>query len=299
MRGVFLMLDLIAFGEILWDVIDGEAHIGGAPFNLAAHAVRCGLSAGTVSCVGDDELGRAALAEMDRLGVDRRWTKTDACHPTGTVTVRLADGQPSYTIHNDVAWDFIRLSEEALQSLAAERPRAFCFGTLAQRNKASRDMLFRLLDRVAFAEVFYDVNLRQTFWSGALIVAGLSHATLVKVNDAEARVLGALLFDGACEPETFARAVLHRYRARAVLVTLGADGCLICERDRNTVRVPGVKIDVADAVGAGDAFSAAFLSAWLAEATATEAAVAGNRRGAWVASQRGAVPEEKQTDLPA
>lgn len=39
------MLDVVAFGEILWDVIDGTAHIGGAPFNVAAHAVRCGLSA--------------------------------------------------------------------------------------------------------------------------------------------------------------------------------------------------------------------------------------------------------------
>lgn len=40
----------------------------------------------------------------------------------------------------------------------------------------------------------------------------------------------------------------------------------------------------------GDAFSAAFLAAWLDGAGAAEAAAAGNERGAWVASQHGAVP---------
>ena len=286
------MLDLVAFGEVLWDVIDGEAHIGGAPFNLAAHAVRCGLKAAAVSRVGDDALGRAALQEMARLRVDGRWTAVDGEHPTGTVTVTLKAGQPSYTIHEQVAWDFIQPSEEALLALAAERPKAFCFGSLAQRNAVSRQTLFRLLDRFTGATVFYDVNLRQSYWSGPLVEAGLARATLVKVNDEEARVLGSLLFNGACEPEAFARAVLVRHPVKAVLVTLGADGCLVCERDREPVRCPGVQVDVVDAVGAGDAFSAAFLAAWLKGATSAEAAAAGNARGAWVASQRGAVPEE-------
>ena len=289
------MLDLVTFGEILWDVIDGEAHIGGAPFNLAAHAVRCGLRAAVVSCVGDDDLGRNALAEMDRLGVDRQWTAVDRVHPTGTVTVRLKRGQPSYTIHEGVAWDFIHPSEEALQLLAAERPHAFCFGTLSQRNEVSRNTLFRLLDLFAFSEVFYDVNLRQAFWTGAAVEAGLARATLVKVNDDEARLLGGLLFEGACAPEAFSQAVLDRYPARAVIVTLGADGCLVRERDKGAVRCPGIKVALVDAVGAGDAFSAAFLAAWIKGATAAEAALAGNRRGAWVASCRGAIPEEEKT----
>jgi fructokinase len=290
------MLDVVAFGEILWDEIDDESHIGGAPFNLAAHAVRCGVRAAVVSRVGRDALGRAALAEMDRLGVDRRWTTVDESHPTGTVTVKLnRSGQPSYTIHKGAAWDSIQITESMLQSLTAERPGVFCFGTLAQRCAASRDALFRLLDRFAFTEIFYDVNLRQKFWSGEAVEAGLARATLVKVNDDEARVLGGLLFDGACAPEAFARAVLDRFPVHAVIVTLGADGCLVCERNRDSIRVPGIKVDVVDTVGAGDAFSAAFLAAWLTDATAAEAAAAGNRRGAWVASHRGAVPEAERS----
>lgn len=288
------MLDVVTFGEVLWDVIDGEAHIGGAPFNLAAHTVRCGLRAAAVSCVGDDALGLAALDEMGRLGVDRRWTTVDAGHPTGTVTVKLSrGGQPTYTIHENVAWDYIQVPEPALEAMTAERPRVFCFGTLAQRNAVSRDTLSRLLDRFAFTELFFDVNLRQTFWSAETVEAGLARASLVKVNDEEARVLGGLLFEGAGSPEAFAQAVLRRHPVRAVVVTLGADGCLVCERDRDeVVRCPGVRVEVVDAVGAGDAFSAAFLAAWLKGGTAFEAAQAGNRRGAWVASQPGAIPDE-------
>ena len=287
------MLDLVAFGEVLWDMIDGRAHIGGAPFNLAAHAVRCGLRAAVVSCVGNDELGCEVLKEMDRLEVDRRWAVIDEAHPTGTVTVALQDGQPSYVIRENVAWDFIQPSESAFLALAAERPRAFCFGSLAKRNAVSRKTLFRLLDMFKGATVFYDVNLRQAYWSGPLVESGLARATLVKVNDDEARVLGDLLFGGACVPEAFARAVLARHPVRAVIVTLGAEGCLVCERGKDTVRCSGIKVDVVDAIGAGDAFSAAFLTVWLKGATAAEAALAGNRRGAWVAARRGAVPEKE------
>jgi len=286
------MLDLVAFGEVLWDVIDGEAHIGGAPFNLAAHAQRCGLRAAVISCVGNDELGRAAQAETERLEVDRRWLAVDADHPTGTVTVDLTNGQPSYTIHEDVAWDFIQPSNAELQRLAAECPRAFCFGTLAQRSAESQRTLGRLLKLFKDAVIFYDVNLRQTFWSGPVVDAGLASATLVKVNDDEARVLGELLFNGACSPEAFGLAVLKRHPVQAVIVTLGADGCLVCERDKAAVQYPGTKVEVVDAVGAGDAFSAAFLAAWVKGKSSAVAAQAGNRRGAQVASQRGAVPDE-------
>jgi len=284
--------DLVTFGEVLWDVINGEAHIGGAPLNLAAHAVRCGLRAAVVSSVGDDALGKGALKEMQRLNVEHQWTVVNPARQTGTVTVTLNDGQPSYTIHEGVAWDFINLETGAFQALVSERPRAFCFGTLAQRCDVSRQTLRHLLVAFKDAVIFYDVNLRQNFWSGPLVEAGLARATLVKVNDDEAKVLGKLLFDGACEPETFARAVLSRHPVRAVIVTMGADGCLVCERDKDLVRCPGIKVEVVDAVGAGDAFSAAFLVAWLGGASAMMAAEAGNRRGAWVASHRGAVPEE-------
>ena len=127
------MIDVLAFGEVLWDVIDGVPHIGGAPFNLAAHASKCGLGAAIVSAVGRDELGRRAVAEAGRLGVATDFIEEHPTLPTGTVNVTLgAHGIPSYEIVRPVAWDEIGFSTSA-----AVKPRAFCFGTLAQRSPVS------------------------------------------------------------------------------------------------------------------------------------------------------------------
>ncbi|HQL52157.1 MAG TPA: PfkB family carbohydrate kinase [Kiritimatiellia bacterium] len=285
------MIDVVAFGEILWDMIDGKAYIGGAPFNFAAHAVQCGFSAATVSCVGDDALGHAARNEMMRHNVDRRWTDTDPAHATGTVTVALQNGQPTYTIHECVAWDYITLNNPSMIALRNEYPRALYFGTLAQRSLISRGTLATLLDTLRNALVFYDVNLRQDYWSVPLVEQGLAHAAIIKVNAEEARTLGRLLFNGACEPASFSEAVFRCYPAiRIVVVTLGADGCVVSERAVETAFCPCAQVDVVDTVGAGDAFSAAFLAALLRGETAREAAEAGNDRGTWVASRHGAVP---------
>ena len=287
------MLDVLTYGEVLWDMIEGKAHIGGAPFNLAAHAVKCGLRAATVSSVGDDDLGRAALGEMDRLSVERRWTLIDREHPTGTVTVSLTGGQPSYVIHEGVAWDFIRLSRDALLELVAARPRAICFGSLAQRGEVSRETFRMVVRALPEAIRFYDVNLRQKFWDRDTFASGLEIATLVKVNDEEARTLGQLLFGCRSKPGGFCHAALSAFPGiLAVVVTCGGNGCTVCQRGSDPVECPGIPVQVADAVGAGDAFSAAFLAEWLKGEGAVTAAQAGNRRGAWVASRFGAVPDE-------
>ena len=116
------MIDVLAFGEVLWDVIDGVPHIGGAPFNLAAHAAKCGLSASIVSAVGRDDLGRRALEEARRLGVATDFIEEHPTRPTGTVNVTLgAHGIPSYEIVKPVAWDEIGFSTSA-----DINPRAFC-----------------------------------------------------------------------------------------------------------------------------------------------------------------------------
>ena len=63
------MTEVVAFGEVLWDIIEGVPHVGGAPFSFAAHVVKCGLSASIVSSVGEDDLGRRAREAVRKLGV--------------------------------------------------------------------------------------------------------------------------------------------------------------------------------------------------------------------------------------
>jgi len=280
----------LAFGEILYDIIDGDEYLGGAPLNLAAHLSQCGMETAYVSRVGDDERGRLALGEMLGLGIRNDFMQIDPNHPTGTVDVRLsANGQPGYTINEDVAYDHIESKENA-SAIIAYAPRVVCFGTLVQRSDRSRKSLYSMLDRLPGIEMLYDVNLRQSFYDRAWIERSLWYATLVKLNDEEVRVLGNLLFGKELALETFAERLAVQWELKAVLLTLGADGCHVFAEGSHT-RCGGKKIEVADTVGSGDAFSAGFLLDYLQGKTAAEAAKTGNALGAYVASMRGAIPK--------
>lgn len=273
--------DVVAFGEILWDVIEGVPHLGGAPFNFAAHCALCGLKAAIVSSVGDDELGWKACEMARGYGVDVSGVAVHPKSPTGTVLVTLKNGIPSYDIRTGVAWDEISVTDGFL---AQPSPRAVYFGTLVQRAPVSAVALRRVLDAWSEAEVFFDVNLRQSYWSKALVEEGLGRTTVLKLNDAEQATLGI-------EP---AKAFAANPRLKVVIVTKGADGCEVFLRDGTSFSSPAEPAgSVVDTVGAGDAFSAAFLSAYLRGATPRDAAHAGNVRGGFVASRAGAIPMEK------
>lgn len=272
------MKDVIAFGEVLWDVIEGVPNIGGAPFNFAAHARRCGMSTALISAIGPDDLGRRAREMIRREGVD------DSCVfvselPTGTVEVKLDKGMPAYEIKKPVAWDRIVIPDEEALPVT---PRVFYHGTLAARDEVSYKTLESLLTRYAQSLVFYDVNLRQDFWSEDVVRHLLGGTDILKLNEDEVVQLGfsvAGLFD-------------EFPRLKMVAVTRGADGCDVSVRGSETYHSDAIPTGpVVDTVGAGDAFSAAFIAEILRGRSPREAAEAGNRRGGWVASKAGAIPD--------
>ena len=268
------MTDVVAFGEVLWDVIDGVPHIGGAPFNFAAHIARFGIKSAVISAVGDDDLGRRAISEARRLGVDVSMVGIHPTLPTGTVNVTLKKGIPSYEIVQPVAWDEIT-------GEAAEPPRTLYFGTLAQRSPVSASTLQRLLDACSSSVVFFDVNLRQRYWSQEAIDACMDKVDILKVNDEELKTLGYS-----------AEALFARYsRLRIVIETRGKKGCAVSSRAEPFFESPAVSFGPAvDTVGAGDSFSAAFVASILKGGSLREAAEAGNRLAGWVASMPGAIP---------
>lgn len=281
-------VSIFSFGEILWDIIDGEAHLGGAAFNLAAHAARLGVDAELISRVGSDDLGRRAIDGAKRLRVGATFVGIDSKYPTGTVTVTVtSDGQPEYEIGCPAAWDHIQVEE---QSIKRHQPDAICFGTLAQRNPISREALASLLQSAGQCPAFYDVNLRQTFYRKEVIEWGFNRSSVVKMNDQESRLIGRLLLGKDLNEKECALRLRDRYEIPIVLVTLGADGCLVVDHC-GSAHVPGRSVKVMDTIGAGDAFSATFLAGWLRGLSPQHAAVLANCVGAYVASQRGAVPE--------
>jgi len=285
---------VVGIGELLWDLLPSGPRLGGTVSNFAVMAGRLGSRAVCASRVGADDLGRRARADLSGLPLDTAHLQTDSLHPTGTVGVRLKDGQPQYTFEEPVAWDYLDLSDDWLRLAAGAA--AVCFGTLAQRNPHSRQTIegFLAATPVQCVRVF-DVNLRPPFYSAEVIERSLRRTTVLKMNDSEMPLMLDLLGIGGggdlTEESLLAGAsqLLARFPLDLVCVTMGGSGSLLLRKEQ-VDRHAGIPIQVVDTVGAGDAFTAALTHYYLRNAPLAVINDAGNRWGSWVASQAGAMP---------
>ncbi|MEL6847209.1 MAG: carbohydrate kinase [Bacteroidota bacterium] len=282
-------MNVISFGEILWDIIEGTPYIGGAPFNFAAHLSQCGAEVAMISRLGKDELGERALEAVKKLSVDPRYIQWDSDHPTGTVDVFLKNGQPSYTIHPEVAYDYIAFDPLQAAGLLEAEVEVFGFGTLAQRHPQSQETLARILAARSFQHVFYDVNLRKDCYNQEIIQASVPHSTVLKLNDEEVPLISDFLFGKKESMEGFARRVAEEHELAVVIITAGAQGCYIFHGGKYEL-VPGRAVTVVDTVGAGDSFSAAFMFQYVAHGDPFQAASVANQVGGFVAASRGPIP---------
>lgn len=264
-------MTIVSLGEILWDIFPDREDLGGAPFNFAYHASRLGHRVLFVSAVGDDERGRRARERAAALGVGTSMIRTVSAAETGCVDVVLdAARQPAFTLRRPAAYDLLSLTDSELGQIAAAMPEWICFGTLAFVVPSALATLHRLLDACPRAKRFYDVNLRPGNWSEELVSELLPLADAVKLNESEAAELGLLLAHA---------------RAATVCITRAERGCSI-----NQLDVPGYPVEVVDAVGAGDSFSAACLHGLSQGWPLAEVGDFSNRVGALVASRRGGTP---------
>jgi len=278
----------VGLGEVLWDLLPADRQLGGAPANFAWHAQNLGARGIVASRVGDDVLGREVLDRLRELALEMAWVTVDPVHPTGTVSVALsAAGVPCYTIHQDVAWDFIATDRRLLE--LAARADAVCFGSLAQRAPVSRAAIAGFLQatRPGCLRMF-DVNLRQSFFSREVIEASLARSNLLKLNEEElpavARLLGL-----AGDENTVLDALLRRYALRVVALTRGPHGSLLQTPSARSVHA-GIPVRVVDTVGAGDAFTAAVVMGWLLGRDLDWINAQANRVASFVCSRPGATP---------
>jgi fructokinase len=283
---------VFGIGEILWDILPDGQQMGGAPANFAYHARALGAASVIVSAVGDDEPGRAILAELGRRGLDRSGIAIMSAAPTGTVTTGLeGDGIPRYTIHEGAAWDVMPWSE-ALGDLAA-RADAVCFGTLAQRSPVSRATIGAFLDatRPDCLRVL-DLNLRQSYFSRDIVHGLLGRSTVLKLNDDELRTVAELLSLPVAETRVLA-GLLEAYPLTMIALTKGRTASRLFGREVDLSH-PGHPVETADTVGAGDAFTAALVAGMLKKKGWDEIGDRANRIAGYVCSRKGAWP-----DLPA
>jgi fructokinase len=273
---------VVGIGELLWDVLPDGKTLGGAPANFAYVSHVLGADARVVTCVGRDKDGDEALRRLQGAGLS-----TEYCHrgdfPTGSAGVQLRDGQPCFTIAENVAWDHIELDDKTLALMRAAD--AVCFGSLAQRSPVSRHAIQDCVRATSSACLrIFDGNLRQSYYSKDLLTESLRLATIAKMNDAELPIVTKLLECGSTAED-----LRTAFDLDLVCVTRGEHGCWLASRE-TTVDHPGFPTQVVDAIGAGDAFTAAMTFGLLREWKLARVAAFGNSWGAFVASRRGAMP---------
>lgn len=282
-------------GEVLWDMLPEGRKIGGAPANFAFHVAQFGFDSRVVSAVGQDEPGDEIIAELAHKRL--RTLIERVPYPTGTVQVNLSDnGIPVYDIKENVAWDHIPFTE-SLRELASHT-RAVCFGSLAQRSATSRHTISRFLETMPDGEDHYkifDVNLRQNFYSRETLLHGLTLCNILKINDEELVTVGRIFGMPEKDMQEQCRALLATYHLRILILTCGAHGSYVFTHD-HTSFIETPHVEVADTVGAGDSFTAAFTASLLSGKSVREAHQTAVRLAAFVCSQKGAMPVWPECD---
>lgn len=245
----------VIFGEVLFDHFpDQNVVLGGAPFNVAWHLQALGEAPLFISRVGDDKLGCRIQSLMQNWGMDSSGMQIDTTHPTGVVQIEIENGEPSYAIVPEQAYDYINTHELAPLTHATQGSLLY-HGSLALRNPVSNAALEALIEKLNLP-VFVDVNLRAPWWDKETIHASLKAAHWVKLNDEELQQLSPI--DGALEYQ--AKALQELCELPLLIVTQGEQGALARTAEGRIYRVePEADIPIVDVVGAGDAFTSVIL----------------------------------------
>ncbi len=287
---------VMAFGEVLWDILPSRVVLGGAPFNFTYRVHSLGDAALMVSRLGRDELGKKAFDKIMSLGLDAALLQWDDGTPTGTVQVSFdAQNHPDYVIIPNAAYD--RIEFTATLTNAAERADCLCFGTLAQRAAISRATLGELLEAAADALKLLDVNLRKDCYDERSVLFSIGQADVLKLNEDEAHVLGEMLNVPHGTIGQFCEAAVEKWGLQFCVVTLGENGAFGLSALGETAYAPGYKVSLVDSIGSGDAFSAGFVHEILRDASLQETVAFGNALGAIVATQTGATAPIASDDV--
>lgn len=280
---------VVGMGEALWDVLSEGKKIGGAPANFAYHVSQFGLPSCVVSAIGDDALGKEIIENFTSKGLDQLIAEVP--YPTGTVQVEIDQtGIPLYDIKENVAWDNIPYTEH-LDALA-KRTKAVCFGSLAQRNVVSRNTINHFLDTMPKDDdslIVFDVNLRQGFYYKEILCKSMQNCNILKINDEELITVSRMFGYPGIDLQDKCWILLGKYNLKMLILTCGINGSYVFTPG-NVSFQPTPKVEVADTVGAGDSFTAAFIASILKGKSVTEAHSIAVKTSAYVCTQKGAMP---------
>lgn len=280
---------VLAIGEIIFDIFDGETEIGGAPLNFCAHCAAQGADSAIISAVGNDALAWVAIENLRRFGVSAEFVQTNSL-PTGQCIVTVKNGNPQYNVIRPAAYDRIKTENK---SFSAD---VFAFGTLIQRDAVSKKAVVDIIANGNFKEIFCDINLRKNCYDKDSCLLCLENATILKISEEEEPLLREFGFYacGNTENETVKSLCENFENIRLVLYTKGENGSVVYDRNSDKFyEFSAEKAEVVSTVGAGDSYSAAFLCEYLKSGDISAAGKSAAKLSAFVVSHREAVPKQK------
>lgn len=287
---------IVAFGEVVWDILPEGKVLGGTPSNLVFRCNAMGETGYLLSRLGDDELGQAALDKLNELGISDRNVQVDAEFKTGTVDVRFDENnEPHYNVDLDVAFDHIEFSAEALK-LVREAD-CLVFGLLPQRFGISKNTLRELLKESPDSLHFFDLKLFHHFFDVKVVERLLRAAHIVRIKEKEIAFLAKELNIELTNLEDFAEQFARKFKMDLVIITRGSKGILAYHKKHGLFFEPGFRIEMEDNVGSGMAFAAGFLHYLLNGKRIEEALKFGNAAGALNSTKRGGTTSFTKIDV--
>ena len=284
-------MKILSFGEIIWDVYSDKMCIGGAPFNFAAHCARLGAESYLLSAVGNDELGGEALKIASGFGIKDDYIKVINGKPTGRCLVTLDKNKvPNYDIVKNSAYDYIQFDKD----IENNNFDVFCFETLIQRSENNVETIKEILKKVKFKEIFCDLNIRKPFYNEKSIRLCLENASIVKISREELARVTNTVFSGEITDCARASKLISSSckNIKLIIITLDCDGAYVYDsKDKKEYYHDGEKVKAVSTVGAGDSFSAAFVSEYMSGGNVELALDKAVKLSAYVVSHAQAVPE--------
>ncbi|MBD5646611.1 MAG: carbohydrate kinase [Desulfovibrio sp.] len=281
---------VVGLGEALWDILPDGKKLGGAPANFAYHCARCGLDSWAVSAIGDDKLGEEIAEQLSEKQVN--YIMEVVPYPTGTVQVELSPaGVPTYEIKSGVAWDNLPFTPR-IEELA-KKTRAVSFGSLAQRSVVTRNSIDAFLDAMPQDNdrfIVFDVNLRQNFYTPECLESSMERCNILKINDEELIAVSRMFGYPGIDLKDKCWLLLGRHNLKVLVLTCGVNGSYVFTPGHVSF-LPTPNVEVADTIGAGDSFSAVFVSSLLKGCSVKQAHHNAVYYSAFVCTQHGAMPE--------
>lgn len=286
-------LNMVCFGEVLFDIFPNKSTIGGAPLNVALRLASLDVNAKIITRIGNDFLGKELMQYVQKCEIDLDTIQIDKQLETGQVMVHLdAKGSATYTINYPAAWDKIEVNDLSL--IAVQNSDAFVFGSLACRDTVPLSSLKKLLEVASFK--VFDVNLRTPFYTFDVLKELMHKADFIKFNDDELFEICSMMQSPHTSLEQNISFIAEHTDTKQICVTKGSQGAVLYLEGLFYYN-SGYKVEVVDTVGSGDSFLAGLLSELLSESNPQKALDFACALGAMVAQYQGASPVISKSEI--